>query len=187
MGDELRAEVTLLRDTVQPDLTEKLRPVQDLAAELQSESMQAKLRDEQHSEVQALLGSLRTVAHEVQENVQRLDGESNELSQLQKKLDMRTEGAADEVAQVRRRLKDQEKLVQRVVTSLDVRAEVKSQGTELHELRRQLAEHEKSLLRLFTNETASGRKFMGDAARRRIFSLGIEPTSTGVSQRKHWA
>ena len=71
---------------------------------------------------------------------------------------MRTEGAADELAQVRRGLKNQEKLVQKVVTSFDVRAEVKCHGTELHELRRELSEHEKSMLRLFNNETASERK-----------------------------
>ena len=37
--------------------------------------------------------------HEVQEDVQRLDGESNELIQLQKQLDMRTEVGANELAQ----------------------------------------------------------------------------------------
>ena len=73
-------------------------------------------------------------------------------------MDMRTEVGANELAQVRRGLKDQEKLVQRIFASFDVRAEVKSQGTELHELRRGLAEHEKSMLRLFTNGTASERK-----------------------------
>jgi len=157
--DELRAEVALMRDTVQLDLTEKLKHVGDLAAEARSEMMQGQLRDiHQHSEVQALSGSLRKVLHEVQEDVQRLDGESNELSQLQKQLDMRTEVGANELAQVRRGLKDQEKLVQRIFASFDVRAEVKSQGTELHELRRGLAEHEKSMLRLFTNGTASERK-----------------------------
>ena len=157
--DELRAEVALMRDTVQLDLTEKLKHVADLAAEARSEMMQGQLRDfHQHSEVQALSGSLRKVLHEVQEDVQRIDGETNELSQLQKQLDMRTEVGANEHAQVRRGLKDQEKLVQRIFASFDVRAEVKSQGTELHELRCGLAEHEKSMLRLFTNGTASERK-----------------------------
>ena len=157
--DELRAEVAVLRDTVQLDLTEKLQPVGDLAAEARSEMMQGQLRDDQqHSEVQAFSGSLRAVLHEVQDNVQRLGGESNELSQLQKQLDMRTEVGANELAQVGRGLKEREKLVQRIFASFDVRAEVKSQGTALHELRRGLAEHEKSMLRLFTNGTASERK-----------------------------
>ena len=113
--DELRAEVAVLRDTVQLDLTEKLQPVGDLAAEARSEMMQGQLLDfHQHSEVQALSGSLRNVVHEEQEDVQRLGGESSELIQLQKQLDMRTEVGANELAQVGRGLKDQEKLVQRI-------------------------------------------------------------------------
>ena len=50
--DELRAEVALLRDTVQLDISEKLKHVRDLAAEARSEMMQGQLRDfHQHFEV----------------------------------------------------------------------------------------------------------------------------------------
>ena len=138
--------------------------MEDSEAEVQNELKEAQLRDEQqHSEVQALSGSPRRVVHDVvQVDVQRLDAESNELSQRQKQLHMRTEVAADDLAQVRQGLKNQEKLVQKVVTSFEVRAEVraevKCQGTQLHELRRELAEYEKSMQRLFNSEMASERK-----------------------------
>mmetsp|Transcript_58 Transcript_58/g.168 ORF Transcript_58/g.168 Transcript_58/m.168 type:complete len:394 (-) Transcript_58:248-1429(-) len=134
----------------------------ELEEELRNVARQCELSDEQHSEVQALSRSLRCVARDLQEEVQRLDGESKELSQLQS--DMRTEVAADreELSQVRRGLKDQEKLLQKVFTTFDVRAEVKSHETKLQEIRRGLEENEKLLLRLFANETASERKATSD-------------------------
>jgi len=134
------------------------------AAELRNVARQCELRDEQHSEVQALSRSLCCVVRNLQEEVQRLDGESKELSQLQKQSDMRTEVAADreELAQVRRGLMEQEKLLQRVFTTFDVRAEVKSHETKLQEIRRGLEENEKLMLRLFASETASERKAISD-------------------------
>ena len=57
---------------------------------------------------------------------------------------------------------EQEKLLQRVFTTFDVRAEVKSHETKLQEIRRGLEENEKLMLRLFASETASERKATSD-------------------------
>jgi len=93
----------------------------------------------------------------LQDEVQRLHGENQDLSKFQKLSDMRTEVTADreELVEVRRGLREQEKLVQKVLTNYDVRAEVKSHQAELTEVRRGLKEHEKLMQRLFANETTS--------------------------------
>jgi len=112
---------------------------------------------EQLVSAEASSRSLQVDVSGLQDEVQRLHGETQDLSEFQKQSDMRTEVTADraELVEVRRGLREQEKLVQKVLTSYDVRAEVKSHQAELTEVRRGLKEHEKLMQRLFANETTS--------------------------------
>ena len=124
-------------------------------AELRHFEEQSELREEQHSEVRALSGSLQKAVRDLQEEVRRIDGKSEELTQLQQQSRMRTEGAADGLTEVRRALKDQEKLVQRMLTSREMRAEVMPHQRELDEIRRGVEEQEKLMLRHLASEASS--------------------------------